>query len=422
MDSGGGAGGGLFLGAGGAAVLAADRAGRVVCAEGRRPAAARYRDPGGAGEIFSADGVLLATSATCWTIRASPREIADDKVAAAAQGLAQLLEVDENGLLQKFSDRTSNDCLVKRRVDRTAADQVRAFCTENGIGGILIQQDTKRYYPQGDFLASVLGFTNVDNAGVSGLELEYDAQLTGQNGRILTASNAWGYTMEQEYATREEPVPGDTLTLTVNAQIQRFLENALGYAVREHHVAARAVGIVMDVRTGAILAMATTPAYDPNQPRVIYDEAVRAQVEALDGSARDAARQLAQQTQWRNKAVSDLYEPGSVFKLITCSAALDAGAVTTDSTFYCGESINVAGTRFHCANHRRHGRQTLTQALMNSCNQSFIQVGARLGKEQFCAYFEAFGLRGATGIDLPAEPKKSEYYTADRMGPAIDFG
>ena len=173
----------------------------------------------------------------------------------------------------------------------------------------------------------------------------------------------------------------------------------------------------MDVNTGAVLAMSTTPAYDPNQPRVLADKAARKAVEGLSGDERAAALQLAQQTQWRNKAVSDLYEPGSVFKLITCAAALDTGAVSKNSSFYCGESISVAGTRFHCANHKRHGAQTVTQALENSCNQSFIQIGARLGKEAFCDYFAAFGLRAPTGIDLPAEPKKSLYYTADRMGP-----
>ncbi len=182
-------------------------------------------------------------------------------------------------------------------------------------------------------------------------------------------------------------------------------------------MAARAVGIVMDVNTGAVLAMSTTPSYDPNQPRVIADKAAREAVEGLTGSERAAALQLAQQTQWRNKAVSDLYEPGSVFKLITCAAALDTGAIGKHSSFYCGDSISVAGTRFHCANHKRHGAQTVTQALENSCNQSFIQIGARLGKEAFCDYFEAFGLRAPTGIDLPAEPKKSLYYTAERMGP-----
>ena len=373
--------------------------------------------PADRGRIYSADGVLLAANSSCWTLRASPREMPADKLELAAHGLAQILELDEAALLEKFRDRASNDCLLRYRVERSMADAVRDFCEENSITGIRINQDSKRWYPQGEFLASVLGFTNVDNAGVSGLELEYNEQLTGQNGVVLTAVNAWGYTLEQSYETEQFPVEGSSLWLTIDANIQHYLENALNYAVQEHHVAARAVGIVLDVNTGAVLAMSTTPAYDPNQPRILYDEAARAAVDALSGEQRAAALQLAQQTQWRNKAVSDLYEPGSVFKLITCAAALDAGAITRNSSFYCGESISVAGTRFHCANHKRHGTQTVTQALENSCNQSFIQIGARLGKEAFCDYFAAFGLREPTGIDLPAEPKKSLYYTADRMGP-----
>ena len=373
--------------------------------------------PADRGRIYSADGVLLAANSSCWTLRASPREMPEEKLSLAAQGLAEILELDEAKLLEKFSDRTSNDCLLRYRVERDTADRVRDFCEENGITGIRINQDSKRWYPEGEFLASVLGFTNVDNAGVSGLELKYNDVLTGQNGVVLTAVNAWGYTLEQSYETERFPTEGDGLQLTIDSCIQHYLENALSYAVQEHHVAARAVGIVMDVNTGAVLAMSTTPSYDPNEPRVIADTAARNAVEALTGDARKAALQLAQQTQWRNKAVSDLYEPGSVFKLITCAAALDAGAITRHSTFYCGDSISVAGTRFHCANHKRHGSQTVTQALENSCNQSFIQIGARLGKQAFCDYFAAFGLREPTGIDLPAEPKKSLYYTADRMGP-----
>ena len=386
----------------------------------RRALGQQLRDtvvPADRGRIYSADGVLLAANSSCWTLRASPREMPADKLELAAHGLAQILELDEASLLEKFRDRASNDCLLRYRVERSMADAVRDFCEENGITGIRINQDSKRWYPQGEFLASVLGFTNVDNAGVSGLELEYNEQLTGKNGVVLTAVNAWGYTLEQSYETEQFPVEGSSLWLTIDANIQHYLENALNYAVQEHHVAARAVGIVLDVNTGAVLAMSTTPAYDPNQPRILYDEAARAAVDALSGEQRAAALQLAQQTQWRNKAVSDLYEPGSVFKLITCAAALDAGAITRNSSFYCGESISVAGTRFHCANHKRHGTQTVTQALENSCNQSFIQIGARLGKEAFCDYFAAFGLREPTGIDLPAEPKKSLYYTADRMGP-----
>ena len=386
----------------------------------RRALGQQLRDtvvPADRGRIYSADGVLLAANSSCWTLRASPREMPADKLELAAHSLAQILELDEAALLEKFRDRASNDCLLRYRVERSMADAVRDFCEENSITGIRINQDSKRWYPQGEFLASVLGFTNVDNAGVSGLELEYNEQLTGQNGVVLTAVNAWGYTLEQSYETEQFPVEGSSLWLTIDANIQHYLENALNYAVQEHHVAARAVGIVLDVNTGAVLAMSTTPAYDPNQPRVLYDEAARAAVDALSGEQRTAALQLAQQTQWRNKAVSDLYEPGSVFKLITCAAALDAGAITRNSSFYCGESISVAGTRLHCANHKRHGTQTVTQALENSCNQSFIQIGARLGKEAFCDYFAAFGLREPTGIDLPAEPKKSLYYTADRMGP-----
>ena len=386
----------------------------------RRALGQQLRDtvvPADRGRIYSADGVLLAANSSCWTLRASPREMPADKLELAAHGLAQILELDEAALLEKFRDRASNDCLLRYRVERSMADAVRDFCEENGITGIRINQDSKRWYPQGEFLASVLGFTNVDNAGVSGLELEYNEQLTGQNGVVLTAVNAWGYTLEQSYETEQFPVEGSSLWLTIDANIQHYLENALNYAVQEHHVAARAVGIVLDVNTGAVLAMSTTPAYDPNQPRILYDEAARAAVDALSGEQRAAALQLAQQTQWRNKAVSDLYEPGSVFKLITCAAALDAGAITKHSSFYCGESISVAGTRFHCANHKRHGAQSVTQALENSCNQSFIQIGARLGREVFCDYFAAFGLREPTGIDLPAEPKKSLYYTADRMGP-----
>ena len=373
--------------------------------------------PADRGKIFSADGLLLAANSSCWTLRASPREMPEEKLSLAAKGLAEILELDEAALLEKFSDRSSNDCLLRYRVERETADRVRDFCEENDITGIRINQDSRRWYPQGEFLASVLGFTNVDNAGVSGLELKYDDLLTGENGVVLTAVNAWGYTLEQSYETERFPTEGDGLRLTIDTNIQHYLENALSYAVQEHHVAARAVGIVMDVNTGAVLAMSTTPSYDPNQPRVIADSATREAVEALTGDERKAALQLAQQTQWRNKAVSDLYEPGSVFKLITCAAALDAGAVTKNSTFYCGESISVAGTRFHCANHKRHGSQTVTQALENSCNQSFIQIGARLGKEAFCSYFAAFGLREPTDIDLPAEPRKSLYYTADRMGP-----
>ncbi len=261
--------------------------------------------PADRGEIYSADGQILATNASCWTIRASPREIQEDKIELAAKGVADILELDETEVLNLFNMRSSNDCLLRQRIDRTMADELRNFCEENTIDGILINQDTKRYYPEGEFLASVLGFTNVDNLGVSGIELEYDEILQGEKGLVQTAANAWGYTLEQSYITNYPAEQGNSLVLTIDSHIQHYLENALNYSVAEHSVAARAVGIVMNVNTGAILAMATTPSYDPNQPRVIYDDTQRLALENLEGEALSEARMLAQQTQWRNKAVSD---------------------------------------------------------------------------------------------------------------------
>lgn len=378
--------------------------------------------PAARGEIYAADGTLLAASKTTWTIRAAPRELADDLVEPAARALAEILEIDYDETLQKFSQRSSNDCLLRRRVDADMADAVRQWCAEHNAQGIQIRQDTKRVYPQGDFMGVLLGFTDVDNNGLWGLELKYNEELTGQNGRVLTAKNAWGYDMPTHYSTLVEAVPGSSLTLTVDANIQRWLESALAAAVQEHNVAARAVGIVMDVNTGAVLAMSNKPDYDPNDPRTIVDEKVRAQVDALQGEERSAALQAAQQAQWRNKAISDLYEPGSVFKLITASAALDTGACTPNDYFTCAGKIRVAGTTFRCANGHIHGTQSFAQALAVSCNPCFIQIGARLGKENFCDYFAAFGLREPTGIDLPGEVKRSEYYTADRMGPVVDLG
>ena len=385
----------------------------------RRAVSQQLRDtviPAPRGDILSADGTVLAASETCWTVRASPRELKDELVEPAAQALAAILEIEKEELLEKLGDRKSNDKLLKRRVDKKTADAVRDWCAENGAEGILILEDVKRIYPQGNFAGSILGFTNVDGVGVAGIEMKYNEALTGNNGRVLTAKNAWGYNMPTDYSTVLQAVKGRDLQLTIDANIQHFLENYLTAAVEEHNVSGRGVGIVMNVNTGAILAMATKPDFDPNYPRYIQDEDTRKAVEALVGEARQEALTLAQQTQWRNKAVSDLYEPGSVFKLITASAVIDSGNSTPETQYVCAGKINVAGTVFRCANGHIHGLETFRQGLGVSCNPCFIQAGARLGKEAFCDYFEAFGLRSATGVDLPAEPKKSEYYTADRMG------
>ena len=206
--------------------------------------------PAPRGKIYASDGTLLAASETCWTIRASPRELDDALVEPAARALSGILEIDYDETLEKLSQRSSNDCLLRRRVDREMADAVRDWCTENGAEGIQIRQDTRRVYPQGDFMGGILGFTDVDNAGLWGLELEYNEELTGQNGEILTAKNAWGYDMPTHYQTVVDAVLGNTLALTIDANIQHWLESAMDAAVREHNVAQRGVGIVMDVQTG----------------------------------------------------------------------------------------------------------------------------------------------------------------------------
>lgn len=191
-----------------------------------RAAAQQLRDttlPAARGEIYSADGVTLAASKTCWTIRASPRELADELVQPAAKALSEILDIDYDATLQKLSKRTSNDCLLRRRVDADLADAVRAWCTQNNAQGIQILQDTKRVYPQGNFMGCLLGFTDVDNQGLWGLELQYDAQLTGRNGTILTAKNAWGYDMPTHYSTLQDAVSGNDITLTIRADIQHYL-------------------------------------------------------------------------------------------------------------------------------------------------------------------------------------------------------
>lgn len=369
------------------------------------------------GAIYDANLDPLAVSSTAWTIRAVPREMAEQDIAPAAQAISEILQLDLQQVLEKLNDRKSNDKLLKRQVDKQTADALRKWCTDTGTKGISIIEDTKRYYPEGDFAGSVLGFTNIDGDGVAGLELKYNEVLKGTDGTLLSAKNAWGYPLPDFYETLSTPTQGNSLVLTIDKNIQGFLENHLSRAVEEYHLTARGVGIVMDVNTGAILAMSTKPDYDPNQPRIIVDPKEKARIDALEGEQRKQELALAQQTQWRNKAVSDLYEPGSVFKIVTTAAALDSGAITRNSVFECKGSIKVSGTTFRCANGRVHGSQNIADALMNSCNPSFIQIGAALGSQRFFDYFQAFGLTGATGIDLPAEPKKSEFYTAERMGP-----
>ncbi len=373
------------------------------------------------GTIYDTGGKVLAESATVWTIFLSPKEMKADKKDLAATGLAQILQLDKQEILKKTAKDNYYEVL-KYKVEKPVADEVHDFAAKNKIAGIYITQDSRRYYPFGNFAATVLGFVGNDNQGLAGVEASYNETLTGTPGRVLAAKNAWGFDMPFNTESLHEAKNGQDLVLTIDQAIQHSLEQNLAAAVKLYGVTGRGAGIVMDVETGAILAMSTKPDYDPNEPYKLIDAAAAAAVQAAkddpktpDVNEADQALSLARQKQWRNKTVADLYEPGSVFKLITGASALDSGAVTLNSTFRCSGSIDVAGTVFGCAYGRSHGVQTFGEALRNSCNVSFVQIGAALGAQRFTDYFTSFGLARKSGLDLPGEAQ-SQYYELARMG------
>jgi stage V sporulation protein D (sporulation-specific penicillin-binding protein) len=383
--------------------------------------------PANRGIIYDADMKVLAQSATVWNVAVAPSDIDEEYRAGIAAGLAPILDIDEQTILDKLNKTESAYQSIKLKVDKPVADAVRQFALEGnggkGYPGISLSQDSKRYYPYGNFAASVLGFTGRDNNGLAGLESQYDDVLAGTPGRQLLAQTATGKDMGYDSDSYYAPKDGDSLVLTIDEVIQHYAEKELERAVKDYNVIGRGVVIVMDVKTGGILAMATKGDFDPNDPFTIYDEAARAAADAVqddpattDVDEHKEALSNAQYTQWRNKAVSDLYEPGSVFKIVTASAALDSGSSTLNDSFNCTGSIEVSGVIMHCAKLTGHGKESFSQALVNSCNPAFIQIGTKMGAETFFNYFNAFGMTQKTGIDLPGEAQ-SQFYTADTLGP-----
>lgn len=368
------------------------------------------------GTIYDTNMNVLAQSAPAWTVAIVPNSIKDtDDYDTIARGLSEILGMDYQTIYDKCGINSWYS-IVKRQVDQPVADQIRAFVSENGLPGIQLDEDSKRYYPYENFAAQLLGFVGSDNQGLSGLELYYDSYLSGTPGRKMTATTAVGGDMYYDYATVYEAQAGYSLVLTIDEYIQFYLEKHLESAVAEHNVQQRACGIVMNVNTGEILAIATKGDFDPNDPFTIYDDEQRAYVDSLYGTDEYyAALEAARQEQWRNKAVSELYEPGSVYKVITAAAALETGSVTLDSTFYCSGSVDVADWTISCALSSGHGQETFVQATINSCNPAFIEIGRRTGAENFYNYFEAFGFTELTGIDLPGEAS-SLYIPLERMG------
>ena len=362
------------------------------------------------GTIYDATGKVLAQSASVWTVVLEPAYFADydDPEGArqkVASGLAAILDMDEEEVYEK-TQGSSYFVYLKRRVETSVRDEINEFLEAEGISsGVRLIEDYKRYYPYGTVASTVLGFTGTDGQGLEGLELQYDTQLRGTAGRLISSRNALGTDMPFEYEQYVEAQDGNNLVLTIDETVQSILEKYLAEGVDQFNVKNGAVAIMMDVNTGAILGLATTPTYDPNDPFTIYDEGLQAQIDALSGEEQDQAFNDAQLKQWRNKAVSDTYYPGSVFKMCTYAMGLEEGVVTEQTTYTCTGSVLVDGWNdpIHCWRHSGHGLETFRDGLCNSCNPYTIYIGQLLGGETFAKYREAFGFTESTGIDLPGE-------------------
>jgi len=360
------------------------------------------------GTIFDRNQNILAMSATVSTIYISPAEISmyDEDPELIARGLSEILGVSYDKILEKTKNTSSWYSTVAVKVEDDVAEKVRAFKEQYNLKGVKIEEATKRYYPYSSLACHVIGFVGTDDYGLSGLEYTYNGILSGTNGRIVRATNANGtdmlFTNFEDYYDAKD---GQSVVLTIDATIQYYLEKYISLAMKDYDVQNGAAGIVMDVNTGEILAMASVGGFDLNNYQAVSDGA-KAQIDAeTDKTVKSQMLSAAQTLQWRNKAVSDTYEPGSTFKIITLAMALEEGVVNLDSTFYCGGRQPVLGRSkpVNCWKSGGHGSETLTQAVMNSCNVAFVQIGLRVGEENFYKYAKAFGFFDKTGIDLPGE-------------------
>ena len=360
------------------------------------------------GTIYDAGGNILAISSSAETIILSPLEIdnavndTEDPVSwtkeSLAAGLAEILGKDASAIRKRMDNVKSQYEVIQLRADEDTAAKVRSYVDENKIAGVHLVADTKRYYPYGSLAAQVIGFVGDENTGLYGLEAYYEKELEGQSGLVISskdqAENDMLYTYEQYFAAKN----GSDLTLTLDTTIQYYLEKGIESMVDKFSAANGASGIVMDAKTGGVLAMASYPNYDLNDFLTVSDQTLQERIERGESTVADM-----QLLQWRNKALNDTYEPGSTFKILTLSAALEEGVVDKTTTVNCGGSVNISGYTIHCSNKNGHGLQTLVQSVGNSCNPAFINYGLRIGNEKFYEYMRSFGLMNTTGIDLGGE-------------------
>lgn len=370
------------------------------------------------GTIYDSNGNVLAQSASVWNVFIDPLNIKDKQRDLIVDEFANLFGYDADEK-KEFYDRTTHQNhyeLVEKKVENNIKEKLSKFVSKNELGGCIgTEQTTKRYYPYGTLASSVIGFTGADDQGLSGIEAYYDEQLTGTNGRIITAKDAKSNNIANDYETSIAATDGDSIVLTINQTIQYYLEKGLRETMNEYQ-AKGAYGVVMNCNTGAVLAMSSLPDYDCNEPYMLtYSKDKKAIKKLSDKTAKQEAESAAVQNQWRNFTVSDTYVPGSVFKTFVASAALEENVVNLNTTYNCTGSIQVDKYKMKCHYHPGHGTQTLTQGLENSCNPFFITIGQKLGVHNYFKYFDAFGFTQKTNIDLPGEASP-QYYKEDQYG------
>lgn len=376
------------------------------------------------GTIYDRNNKVLAQSATVWDVIISPGDIEKNEPENRefiCKGISEILGVKYETLTEACKDTSSRYYVVKKKVDRSTVEKINNFVLKNNLNrySVYTVENSERSYPNGTLAASVLGFVNENEEGY-GIEAYYNSYLKGTDGRVITTTDAHGNAMPYDYSARYSAKDGNSLVLTIDETLQYYLEKNLEITVSQHKLANRSTGIIMNAKTGAIVAMATSPGFDPNDPSHVYFESDRLTLAKMSDDKKTEEEILAKKQeiwgkQWQNKAVSELYIPGSVFKMFTCASALEEEVVSLDSTFECSGIADVAGTKIRCWNIGGHGVSNLTEAMIRSCNPAFIKIGQLLGVEKFSKYFEAFGFTEKTGIDLPGEAD-SLYVKESDMG------
>lgn len=371
------------------------------------------------GTIYDANGNVLAESASVWQVVMSPVNFKNDKQRqAAAKGLSEIFDLEYNDVLDDTKQQ-SHYVVVKRRIESDEREKVLELIDTlkkdySCSGVIQLLDDYKRYYPKNSFASSVIGFTGSDDQGLEGIEYEYDSYLSGTPGRIITAQNARGTDMPFRYEQNVESEDGNNVYLTIDETIQSICEKYMQKGVEDNNVLNKGVCIAMDVNTGAILAMVTTDGYDLNNPYELSAKDKK-KIKSTSKKKQAEAESAALSNMWRNKAVADTYMPGSVFKMCVASAALEENLVNEKTLFTCTGSISVEGETIHCSNISGHGTQNFVEAISNSCNPAFIQIGQMLGAGKFRQYYQGFGFSDKTGIDLPGEAEDS-FWEEGKMG------